>query len=190
MGLFVEVAGLYFIGRDIKVNTVSSIPFEAFVLTLIAAAFWGISNIIIRYASKQAVLDGNKLDMLSMVVWSSIVPPGPFLVIALLENTPEILWYSVLNLNIWSWSSIFYLAFGATLFGYGIWSALLAKYSTGKIAPISLLIPIIGLITAKIILCENISMMQWVGGGVIILGLIISNINYLPIQSILKQYEK
>ncbi|MGL5257268.1 MAG: EamA family transporter, partial [Proteocatella sp.] len=49
-GLFIEMAGLYLIGRDISVNTVASIPFEAFILTLIAAAFWGISNIIIRYA--------------------------------------------------------------------------------------------------------------------------------------------
>lgn len=59
--------------------------------------------------------------------------------------------------------SILYLAFFATLIAYGIWSTLIAKYPAGKIAPLSLLVPVFGLITAQIILKEQLSAMQWLG---------------------------
>lgn len=184
LGLFVSAIGLCFIGGNIGVNGLSSIPIEGFVLTLIAASFWGISNIIIRYASKQATSEGKTLDMLSMIVWSSLIPPLPFLIIASLLDTPKTLLYSLSNLNLLSVFSVLYLAFGATVFGYGIWSILLAKYPTSKVAPLSFLVPITGLITAQVVLNEKLSLMQWLGGIVIILGLLISNFGCLQIQRI------
>lgn len=189
IGLLVAGVGLCLIGGNIGVNGLSIIPFGAFVLTLIAAAFWGSSNIIIRYASQKTNSEGKTLDMLSMVVWSSLVSPLPFLIIALILDTPKTLLYSLSNLNRLSLFSVLYLAFCATLFGYGMWNKLLAKYSTGKVAPLSLLVPVTGLITAQIVLNEKLSIMQWVGGIVIILGLVISNFGYSAIQRILKAEE-
>jgi len=186
MGLLVAGVGLCLIGGNVGYTGLSSIPVGAFLLTLLAAAFWGISNIIVRYASKQAISQGKTLNMLSMVVWSSLIPPLPFLVIALLLDTPETLLHAVSNLNVLSVFSVLYLAFCATLFGYGIWSVLLAKYPTGKVVPISLLVPVTGLITAQIVLNEQLSKIQWVGGIVIILGLVISNFGFLPIKRSLK----
>lgn len=186
MGLLVAGVGLCLIGGNIGASELSSIPVGAFLLTLFAAAFWGISNIIVRYASKQAASQGKTLDTLSMVVWSSLVPPLPLLTIALLLDTPETLLHAVSNLNALSVFSVLYLAFCATLFGYGIWSILLAKYPTGKVAPLSLLVPVTGLITAQIVLSEQLSKMQWIGGIVIILGLVISNFGFSPIQRVFK----
>ncbi|MEA4847031.1 MAG: EamA family transporter [Clostridiaceae bacterium] len=185
-GLLVAGAGLCLIGGNVGYNGLSSIPVGAFLLTLLAAAFWGISNIIVRYASKQAASQGKTLDILSLVVWSSLVPPIPLLAIALLLDTPETLLNAMRSLNILSVFSVFYLAFCATIFGYGIWGILLSKYPTGKVAPLSLLVPVTGLITAQLILSEQLSKMQWIGGIIIILGLVISNFGFLPIQRIFK----
>lgn len=186
IGLLTAGFGLCLIGGEIGVNRLSSIPFEAFLLTLIAAAFWGISNIIIRYASKEAVSEGKTVDMLSMVVWSSLISALLFLITALLLDTPKTLIDSVSNLNVLSLFSILYLSFCATLFGYGMWNILLEKYPTSKVAPLSLLVPITGLITSQIVLNEKLSIMQWLGGIVIILGLVISNFLLSLIQQIHK----
>lgn len=186
IGLFVAGVGLYFISGNVGGSGVPTIPIGAFLLTLLAAVFWGISNIIAGYASREAVSQGKTLNMLSMVVWSSLIPPLPMLAIALLFDKPETLLHVVSSLNALSMFSILYLAFFATLIAYGIWSTLIAKYPAGKIAPLSLLVPVFGLITAQIILKEQLSAMQWLGCLIIILGLIISNLRYFVIKRTLK----
>lgn len=90
-------------------------------------------------------------------------------------DTPKTLLDAVMNLNAVSVFSVLYLAFFATLFGFYTWSTLLAKYSAGKVAPLSLLVPVAGLITAQIVLEEQLSKMQWLGCMIILIGLVISN---------------
>ncbi|MCR5439321.1 MAG: EamA family transporter [Selenomonas sp.] len=55
-----------------------------------------------------------------------------------------------------------------------MWSVLLGKYTAAKVAPLSLLIPVIGLAIAQIILHEPITGLQLAGCGIIMLGLIVS----------------
>ena len=55
---------------------------------------------------------------------------------------------------------------------------LLGKYEASKISPLSLMVPVTGLITARLILGEVMTPMQWAGGLVIIAGLVIANINF------------
>lgn len=61
--------------------------------------------------------------MLSLVTWSSLVPPIPILILALRMDSPDVLLRAVANLYPVSGFSVFYLAFFSTLFGYGTWSA-------------------------------------------------------------------
>lgn len=90
--------------------------------------------------------------MLSLVVWGSLVPPIPTLILAVLINSPKVLIDSISSLNMISVFSVIYLAYGSTLIGYVLWSMLISKYPLNQIAPLSLLIPITGLLTARIIL--------------------------------------
>ena len=156
-------------------------------MTLLAAAFWGISNIIVRFASKQAAAQGKTIDMFGLVVWSSLVPPLPLFIFALILDSPETLLNIVLGLSGQSIFAILYLSFLATLFGFGLWSFLLSKYPAGKVAPLSLLVPITGLITARTVLGEQLMPIQWLGCGIIILGLIISNFGSNILQFFFKK---
>lgn len=178
MGLIIMSVGLFFIGGLYQTEDVAVVPLGALLLTLLAASFWGMSNIVIRVASASAVKRGKKLDMLGLVVWSSLIPPIPLLGMAIWMESPQIIWQAVIHMTPISIFSAFYLAFLATLFGYGVWSMLFAKYPTGKIAPLSLLVPITGLLTSRIVLGEHLNGMQWLGGGIIILGLIYSNFQF------------
>ncbi|HCJ56349.1 MAG TPA: O-acetylserine/cysteine exporter [Clostridiaceae bacterium] len=185
-GLAVAALGLILIGSSAGTDGLTSIPLGALFLTVSAAVFWGLSNIIVRYAVNRAALKEEKLDMLSFVVWSSLVPPLPFIGLALMMDTPQALMQAIRSLNATSLFAVFYLVCFATLFGYGTWSVLLAKYPAGKVAPLSLMVPITGLVTARIILGEQLTEMQWLGGLVIILGLVITNIGWPPIKYFLR----
>jgi len=187
LGVIISAIGLFFISGNIGSGQMSSLPLGALFLTLLAAAFWGISNIIVRFASKQAAAQGKTIDMFGLVVWSSLVPPLPLFIFALILDSPETLLNIVLGLSGQSIFAILYLSFLATLFGFGLWSFLLSKYPAGKVAPLSLLDPITGLITARTVLGEQLMPIQWLGCGIIILGLIISNFGSNILQFFFKK---
>ena len=187
LGVIIAAIGLFFISGNIGSGQMSSLPLGALFLTLLAAAFWGISNIIVRFASKQAAAQGKTIDMFGLVVWSSLVPPLPLFIFALILDSPETLLNIVLGLSGQSIFAILYLSFLATLFGFGLWSFLLSKYPAGKVAPLSLLVPITGLITARAVLGEQLMPIQWLGCGIIILGLIISNFGSNILQFFFKK---
>lgn len=190
IGLLIGGLGLYFIGGNIGTDGISLIPFKALLLVIMAAAFWAISNIIARYGANRLISQGEKLNMLSFVVWSSLVPPLPLLFFSLLLESPKALIHTVSNLNIVSVFAIFYLSFCATLFGYGAWSGLLAKYPVGKIAPISILVPVTGLITAYIVLGEQLLKMQWIGVMTVLLGIIIASFELTVFQTKTKETQE
>lgn len=187
LGVIISAIGLFFISGNIGSGQMSSLPLGALFLTLLAAAFWGISNIIVRFASKQAAAQGKTIDMFGLVVWSSLVPPLPLFIFALILDSPETLLNIVLGLSGQSIFAILYLSFLATLFGFGLWSFLLSKYPAGKVAPLSLLVPITGLITARAVLGEQLMPIQWLGCGIIILGLITSNFGSNILQFFFKK---
>ena len=183
LGILIAALGLFFIGRAAGGNGISSVPMAPLILTIFAAIFWSTSNIIARFSSERSAAKGEKLDMLGLVVWSSLVPPIPILGFALILDTPKTLINAVTNLNMVSIFAVLYLAFASTLFGYGVWSNLLAKYPISKIAPLSLLVPITGLLTARIVLSEKLLQTQWIGAAIILFGLIITNIDFKLVLS-------
>lgn len=185
LGFIVAALGLYLIGGINHSGAVSSIPALPLFLTISAAAFWGISNVIVRLAAHRTASRGETLDMLSMVTWSSLVPPLPLLAVALMMDTPQTLINSLKSINSLSVFSVGYLAYCGTIFGSATWSRLLAKYSAGKVAPFSLLVPVTGLITAQLILGEKLSTWQWLGSMTILFGLAICNGWYFSISKIL-----
>lgn len=173
-GLALAAIGLYLIGYYSDNTGALTIPLNALLLTLAGAAFWGISNIIVRNASLASADQGKQLDMLSLVVWSSLIPPIPLFLLAFTLDTPETILGAISSLSGISLLSILYLAFGATLFGFGIWSNLLSKYPTNYIAPFSLLVPVTGLLTASVVLNEQLSLTQWLGCISVLCGLMIA----------------
>lgn len=178
-GLLVASIGLYFVGYYTPGFTVSTIPPGAFLLTIGGALFWGMSNVLVRKASESAVAEGKSLNILSLIVWSSIIPPIPLFLIAVIVDSPQIIIRTLFSLNSLSLFSILYLAYGATLFGFGIWSTLLTRYPASKVAPLSLLVPVFGILTARIILGEQLTTAQWGGCLLVIIGLLISSFGKL-----------
>ena len=190
IGFIIAAIGLVIIGIANSKNGIDSIPFAAIALNLLAPFFWAASNIVARIASDKAALQGEKLDMFSLVVWSGLIPPIPMLGLALVLDTPQTIWSVVTSLSGISIFAILYLALGATLFGYGVWSVLLGKYPMSKVAPLPLTVPVIALLSARIVLNEQLSSMQWLGVIVILIGLIVTNLNPETITNHFKKADK
>ncbi|NLJ79132.1 MAG: EamA family transporter [Tissierellia bacterium] len=169
------IIGMTSMSSDIKV------PIAGFVLTIGAAIFWSASNIVVRFASERAIERDEELDMLGLIVWGALVPPIPLLGFALILYPYKVLIDAMLNLGGMSIFAILYLGLGCTLFCYVIWSKLIAKYSIGKIAPLSLLIPIIGLLTARVVLSEQLTAIQWIGTAIVLMGLVVADLDLEPI---------
>lgn len=183
VGLAVAAAGLYGVGGSITGGGVPAIPTLALLFTLAGAACWGFSNIIVRHMVARASRRKERLDLISLIVWSSLVPPIPLLLLALTLDSPATVWSAMANLNGLSIFAVLYLAFGATLFGFGAWSGLLTRYPAARVAPLSLLVPVTGLITARIVLGEQFTAVQWFGGFAVLAGLIIGGVGAPKIRA-------
>ena len=134
-------------------------------MTLAAAFFWGLSNIVTKRAGK--------VDMLAFVVWGALVPIAPMLVLSLLFEGPQAL-LDLVSVSPAAIGSIVFIAYGSTLIGYGIWAVLLGKYPASFVAPFSLLVPVVGFAAAYLILGEQISLLEILGSVLIFFGLMLN----------------
>ncbi len=162
IGLLIAAAGLLLIG----VNSGIGMTLAGFILTICAAAMWAMGNIITKRVGK--------VDLVSLVVWGSLVPPLPFLAMSLLLEGPQQIADALSNLSLQSVLALTYLAFGATLLGYSLWSRLLSRYPAAQVAPFSMLVPVIGLSSAALLLGEQLSQLQMLGTLLVMSGLAVN----------------
>jgi O-acetylserine/cysteine efflux transporter len=174
-GLAVAGVGLYLLAAD--AGNSASVGFAPFLLTLGAAAFWGLSNVIVRLAADDSKSCG-RFDLLGFLVWTSLIPPLPFVMLSLWLDGPQTVVTALGQLNAVSIGAAIYLAFGGTLLGSGLFTALLTRYPSGQVAPFTLLVPIIGLSTASLVLGEQMTAKQWGGGALVLLGLVVNMLGF------------
>ena len=153
----------------------------AFMLTLGAAAFWGLSNVVVRMAADSR--GGQPFDLLGFIVWTSLIPPIPFAILSLwLDGTQQVA-DSLRHFSLASLGAVAYLAFGGTILGSGLFSALLTRHLPGRVAPYTLLVPVVGLCTAWLILGERLTHMQLQGCTLVLAGLVINTFGLRMIRA-------
>ena len=165
IGAVIATAGLLLLGAY-KVTAGVSGTVIGFLLVIGAALAWSIGNVIAKRAAKE-----HEADMFALVVWSSLVPPLPLAALAYaFEGGPEV-WHAVTNASALVWGCVLLLAWGATLFGFASWAALLHRYPTALIMPFALLIPVVGLASGVIFLGEGLAPLQMLGVALVLAGL-------------------
>ena len=164
-GLLLAGTGLALIGSSHG----QTMPLLGFALTLGAAAAWAGGNIVSRAVSRHG-----PINQLAFVVWSSLVPIGPFLLLSWVFEGPDAIRDALSGLNLTSVASVAYLAWAATLFGYGVWTWLLSRHPANRVAPFSLLVPLVGLSTGWIVFGEALRPVHFVGGALLMGGLLLN----------------
>ncbi|EHN9376940.1 O-acetylserine/cysteine exporter [Salmonella enterica] len=146
------------------------IAMSGFMLTLAAAFSWACGNIF----NKKIMQHSPRPAVMSLVVWSALIPILPFLLSSLLLEGVDHITQRLISIDMTTILSLLYLAFVATIIGYGIWGALLGRYETWRVAPLSLLVPVVGLASAAVLLGETLTVMQLAGALLIMAGLYIN----------------
>jgi O-acetylserine/cysteine efflux transporter len=141
-----------------------------FCLTLAAALCWACGNIF----NKKIMQHASRPPVMSLVVWSALIPIVPFLLASYLLDGSMAMKQSLVNIDLTTILSLVYLAFVATIVGYGIWGSLLGRYETWRVAPLSLLVPVVGIASAALLLDEMLSALQLMGAVLIMAGLYIN----------------
>ena len=134
-------------------------------LTLVAAFFWAVSNIVTKRAGR--------IDMFAFVIWGSLVPPLPMLALSLLFEGPQA-FTGLLAISPQAIFSVLFIAYGSTLMGYGAWAVLLGRHPASLIAPFSLLVPVFGFAAAFVFLGEQVTELELAGSLLIFAGLVVN----------------
>ncbi|MDQ1212903.1 EamA family transporter [Pantoea anthophila] len=169
-GIIIATLGIFLLATaGMEGQTSAGITLTTMMLTLSAALSWGLGNI-----TNKIIMRNRSVPIMSLVVWSALVPVIPFFACSLLFEGQEAIASSLLHIGLQTVLALFYLAFVATIIGYAIWGNLLSRYETWRIAPLSLLVPVVGIITAALVLDEHLSGQQMLGASVIIAGLLVN----------------
>ena len=162
LGALIAIAGIVAIASE-RFEVTALVPL---LMVILGAFFWGVANI----ASKKA----GKIDMLSFVVWGSLVPILPLFALSLVVEGPAAITASMTGISLRTILVIAFNGYAATILGFGLWSYLLARYPAGLIAPFSLLVPVAGIASTIILLGETISTLEIVGSVLVFIGLLLN----------------
>lgn len=147
-----------------------SVTVLGFLLTLGGAFCWASGNIF----NKKIMLLPERPAIMSLVVWSALVPIVPFFLASYLFEGAGAIRQSLAAINTTTVISLLYLSFLSTIVGYGLWGTLLGRYETWRVAPLSLLVPVVGMASATLFLDETLSSMQILGAVLVMAGLYIN----------------
>lgn len=166
LGLIIAFCGMTLVGSQ-QGGSMTAIGFW---LTLVAAASWGTGNVIIRRATHGVP----PFSMLSLVIWAGAVAILPLGILSYFIEGVSAWSVAVESFNWVTVGSIIYLAYVASLIGYGLWGGLLSRYPAAVVAPFSLLVPVVGMSSAYLFLNETLNLFQVTGALIVMVGLVIN----------------
>ena len=137
------------------------------VLTLAAAAGWALGN--------QCAKEAGKVNALAYVVWASLFSLPPLYLLSLWREGWPAMVSGVAHASLATWAVVLWQSVGNTMFGYGCWAWLLARYPAATIAPLSLLVPVFGFAASALFLGEPLQ--GWkIGAGLLVISGLALNI--------------
>ncbi|CAN7743372.1 EamA family transporter [Duganella sp. LjRoot269] len=167
-GLLLAAAGLVCFGMNyVQPGHAGATTAGGFALCLAAAAMWAASNIVVRRAQQATP----QFDVVSFMVWCSLVPIVPFVGLSLAFDDPATRWHWTAA-PFSTWIAVAYLGWMATILGYAMWTRLLKRHPVNRVAPFSLGVPVVGISTGMIVLGDVITSWQWAGITLIVASLV------------------
>jgi len=161
-----QIAGvaIAFAGLVLIVLTVGQdLTLLGFGLAMGSAISWGIGNILLKGIGD--------VDMLSLVVWLSLVPPLPALALSLVMDRPAGLAYDLSAASPTAIVATLYLGVVATILAYAIWGRLLRRYPAATVTPFALLVPFVGGYSSALVFGERFGALRLAGMALVLLGI-------------------
>lgn len=157
LGALIALSGMALVAMHLEAQA----TIIGFLLVVAGAVCWSIANIVTK---KIGVV-----NPLAMVVWGSAIASPPLLLASYMMEGMDAWQTAYAQLNWTSIGAIAYQSYPNTIVGFGIWSWLMRKYPAATIAPFTLLVPVVGMLTASIVLGETLFWWK-VCAGLLVLG--------------------
>lgn len=158
-GLLLCLAGLVML----FVHVDGSVTTRGLLLTLTGGFCWAVANLIAKKAGR--------VDMLGFMVWSSVFAVPPLLVTAFWLEGPDRIASALMHASWPAWGTAVWQGVANTLFGYGAWNWLLARHPAATVAPLSLLVPVIAMLSSAIVLGEALPAWKLEAAALLLAGL-------------------
>ena len=168
MGLVIAISGLLVIGTA-HGNSPAEMTLIGFLCTVGAASMWACSNLLTRYAARQG-----SYEPLSFIVWTSVFPIVPLFGLAIAMDGGVQVVMQLQSMGLREWAVVAFLSVLSTLVGYSLWTRLFQRYPASTVAPLSMLVPVLGLLSAMVLLGEYPTPIQWLGAAGVLLGMLVN----------------
>lgn len=162
MGMMVAMIGIVLIALQMHVES----TLLGFACILGSAMSWATSNLLYRRAGQ--------VDMLSLTVWTSLIPPIPLILASFWMEGPEVIISSFQHMSYVGGACLLFTACGSTLIGTTLWGTLLKHYDAVQVAPFSLLIPVFSMLLSWLFLNEQFSATTLLACVLVFLGLVVN----------------
>lgn len=163
-------AGLALLGLFLIMDAEGgSVTGKGLVLVLIASVFWSINGLIVKLANTQSIFAFN--------LWGMLFAPLPLLLLAVLLEGTQVITELPSQITQWTLFSALFQAYPTTLLGYWFWNKMMMKYSVSSVAPMTLLVPVFGILGGYWFYDEPVEANQIIAAILILLGLFIGQMS-------------
>ncbi|BFM50728.1 EamA family transporter [Marinomonas sp. THO17] len=156
-----------------------AISMAGLVLVLLASVCWSINGVIVKWANTREIFAFN--------IWGMLFAPLPLVCLSILINGSQVVFELLAEFDRSTLFSVLFQAYPTTLFGYWLWNKMIVKYGISSVAPMTLLVPVFGILGGYWFYQEVISLSQIVAGVMILGGLFISQMPSYLLKSRLRK---
>lgn len=169
-GILLSLSGIALIASQMNIDG----GFLGFAFLLGAAITSSISNILFRKI-------GNT-DVVSVIVWSNLVPPIPLFLVSFWLEGWDTMVQSLQGVTLQGGLSVVYTSLMSSVIAASLWGKLMNKYDPSRVIPFSLLIPIIGITSCCTFLDEEFTISNALACGIVLLGVVINQLSSFRIR--------
>ncbi len=164
IALSIAITGYVTVGWYSIGNSQESVSLFGLCIVLLVAFIWSCVNLLIRSVGC--------VSAFGLMVWSSAYSIPILLIISFIFEGSDLIFKSLNQASWIAWTSVFWQALGNTLFGFGIWNWLLARYPVSVVTPTALLVPVFGIISSVFFLNESLPIWKLIAIGLVLFGLV------------------
>ncbi|AJQ92531.1 EamA family transporter [Gynuella sunshinyii] len=142
-----------------------AITTKGLILVLLASVCWSVNGLIVKRAGTRAVFAFN--------IWAMAFAPLPLVLLASWIHGPQAIMNLPAKIDAPALFSALFQAYPTTLLGYWFWNKMMVKYSVSSVAPMTLLVPVFGLLGGYLFYQEQLILPQVLAAVLILAGLMI-----------------
>jgi len=156
-----------------------SVSKAGLILILCAGFSWSVASIIIKKV--------NTKQIFAFSLWAMACAPIPLFLIVYLQSGADVFYSLPDQLNRRVAFSVLFQAYPVTLLGYWVWNRLLVAYPLTTVAPLTLLVPIFGLLGGMLFYQETLGSIKLIASLCVISGVLIGLVNIQSLQRLRKR---